>query len=152
MLSYTRYPDLDFTYFVSEGETTIENWFKTVLRYARDGMTTRELYDLRQQTNIFTNDEVGMILHQTLKDQALRPPNGKTAVIVDKAIKYGLSRMYALYAEVEDVSSTTEVFYKLDDAFDWLGDDVADRMPELRLGLAKVYSNVISEQSIADKR
>jgi hypothetical protein len=137
MISYIRYPDFDFTCFVSKGETTIENWLKTVHRYARDGMTTRELYDLRQQTNIFTNDEIGMILHQTVKDQALRPPNGKTAIAVDAAIKYGLSRMYALYAEVEDVSSTTEVFYRLDDALDWLGDDVADRMPELRLGLTK---------------
>jgi hypothetical protein len=126
MLTYTRYPDLDFTYFVSEGETNIEEWLETVLRYGRDGMTTREIYDLRQQTNVYTNDEVGLILHQTKKDQALRPPNGKTAVVVDKAIKYGLSRMYALHAEVEDVPSTTEVFYQLDEAVDWLGGDVAD--------------------------
>jgi hypothetical protein len=61
----------------------------------------------------------------------------KWTLTVDAAIKYGLSRMYALYAEVEDISSTTEVFYRLDDALDWLGDDVADRMPELRLGLTK---------------
>ena len=126
MLSYTRYPDLDFTYFVSEGETTIENWLETVHRYGRDGMTSREIYDLRQQTNIYTNDEVGMILQQTMRDQALRPPNGNTAVIVDKAIKFGLSRMYEMQAEISDVSSNTQVFYKLDDATEWLGDDVAD--------------------------
>jgi hypothetical protein len=124
MLSYTRYPDLDFTYFVSEGETTIEEWLETVRRYGRDGMTTRELYDLRPQTNIFTNDEVGMILQKTMRDQALRLPTGRTAVIVDKAIKFGLSRMYGIQAEISGVSSNTEVFYKLEDATEWLGDDV----------------------------
>lgn len=134
MLSYTRHPDLDFTYFISIGKTTIENWLETVGKYGQDGMTTLELYDLRSQTNIFTNDEVGMILQQTMKDQALRPPKGKTAVVVDKAVKYGLTRMYEMQAEIENASSTTEVFYKLDDALDWLGGDVAGCIPELRCG------------------
>jgi len=125
MLSYKRYPDFNFTHFVSEGETTIENWLETVRRYGRDGMTTRELYDLRQQTNIFTNDEIGLILKKTMRDQALRPPTGRTAVIVDKAIKYGLSRMYGIQAEISGVSSKTEVFYQLDEAIEWLGEDIA---------------------------
>ncbi len=137
MLSYTRHPDLDFTCFVSEGQTTIEEWLDVVRKYGQDGMTTREVYDLRQQTNIFTNDEIGMILQQTMKDQALRPPNGRTAVIVDKAIKFGLSRMYEILAEISDVSSNTQVFYKLDDATAWLGDDVADCTPETRLGTSQ---------------
>ena len=125
MLTYTRHPDLDFTRFFSEGETTIENWLETVQRYGKEGMTTRALYDLRQQTNLFTNEEVGSILHQTVKDQGLRPPNGKTAVLVDEAAKFGISRMYELQAELEGVSSNTQVFYSLDEALEWLGQDVA---------------------------
>ena len=124
MLSYTRHPDLDFTYVVSEGGTTIESWLETVRKYGADGMTIRELYDLRQQTNLFTNDEVGMILQQTMRDQALRPPNGKTAAVADEAVKFGLSRMYEILADVSGVPSNTQAFYKLDEAIEWLGDDV----------------------------
>jgi hypothetical protein len=134
MLSYTRHPNLDFTCFISEGETTIENWLQTIRNYGEEGMTTRELYDLRQQTNIFANDEVGRILQQTMRDQGLRPPNGKTAVVVDKAVKYGLTRMYETQAEISGVSSNTQVYYKLDDATEWLGEDVDDCVSDLCAG------------------
>lgn len=39
MLEYTRYPDDDFTWLVSKGDTTIDEWLKTVQQYGREGMT-----------------------------------------------------------------------------------------------------------------
>jgi len=125
MLSYTRHPNLDFTCFVSDGETTIENWLKTIHEYAAERMTTRELYDLRGQTNLFSNDEVGQILEIALKNRAIHEGNRKTAVVVDTISQFGLSRMYELKSEVEGVLTKTQVFYQLDDAIEWLGDDVA---------------------------
>ena len=125
MLSYTRYPDLDFTWFVSEGETTIENWIDTVHTYGKEGMTLLELYDLTRQTNLFAVEEIGKILELTLETQSLRPLNGKTAVLVDEVVKFGLSRMYEMQADAEGVSSNTQVFYHLEAAASWLGDDVA---------------------------
>jgi hypothetical protein len=125
MLTYTRFPEFDFTRFVSKGETTIEMWLQTIASYGAEGMTTRELYDLRQQTNLFSVEEISRILNQTLNDQDLRPPKGKTAVVVDEAVKFGLARMYELRAEAEDISSNTQVFLDLDQALDWLGEDVA---------------------------
>lgn len=124
MLSYWRYPDLDFSLFVSKGETSIEAWLQTIRQYGTEGMTTRELYDLRPQTNLYSNEEISAILHQTMKDQALRPPDGKTAILVDEAVKFGLARMYEMQAEVEGISSATQVFFNLDDALNWLGADV----------------------------
>jgi len=135
MLSFTRYPEIDFTWFVSKGETSIENWLQTVGYYGKEGMTTRELYDLRQQTNLFSVEDIGMILKQTIEDQALRPPNGKTAVVVDEVVKYGLSRMYEMQAEAKGVSSNTQVFYQMVTATNWLGDDVAQCVSELHGGL-----------------
>lgn len=125
MLTYTRYPEIDFTCFVSKGETTIEDWLQTITNYGAEGMTTRELYDLRQQTNLFSAEEISRLLNQTINDQDLRPPEGKTAVMVDEAVKFGLARMYEMQAEAQDVSSTTQVFLELDQALDWLGEDVA---------------------------
>lgn len=125
MLSYTRHPNLDFTCFVSDGETTTENWLKTIHEYGAERMTTRELYDLRGQTNLFSNDEVGQILEIALKNRAIHEGNRKTAVVVDTISQFGLSRMYELKSEVEGVLTKTQVFYQLDDAIEWLGDDVA---------------------------
>jgi len=132
MLSYTRHPNLDFTCFVSDGETTIENWLKTIHEYGAERMTTRELYDLRGQTNLFSNDEVGQILEIALKNQAIHEGNRKTAVVVDTISQFGLSRMYELKSEVEGVLTKTQVFYQLDDAIEWLGDDVASCISNLR--------------------
>lgn len=125
MLTYTRYPEFDFTCFVSKGETTIEDWLQAITNYGAEGMTTLELYDLRQQTNLFSVEEISRILKRTLSDKDLRPPKGKTAVLVDEAVKFGLARMYEMRAEAEDISSNTQVFLGLDQALDWLGEDVA---------------------------
>lgn len=132
MLSYTRHPNLDFTCFVSDGETTIENWLKTIREYGAERMTTRELYDLRSQSNLFSNDEVGQILEVALKNRAIHEGNRKTAVVVDTISQFGLSRMYELKSEVEGVLTKTQVFYQLDDAIEWLGDDVAGCISNLR--------------------
>jgi hypothetical protein len=125
MLTYSRHSELDFTRFVSVGGTTIDNWLETVMAYGEEGMTSRELYDLRQHTNLFTNEEIGEILNLALKNKPLHKPNRKTALLVDNPSQFGLSRMYELKSEVEGVLTRTRVFYKLDDAIDWLGKDVA---------------------------
>ena len=124
MLTYIRYPDLDFTHFVSTGDTTIDNWLETVQLYGGEGMTTRELYDLRRHTNLFTNEEIGQILKLAVKNKPLHKPNRKTALVVDNTSQFGLSRMYELKSEVEGVLTRTKVFYKLDDAIVWLGSDI----------------------------
>ena len=125
MLTYTRHPDLDFTHFVSTGDTTIENWLETVQRYGGEGMTTRELYDLRQHTNLFTNEEIGEIISLALKNKPLHKPGRKTAIVVDSPSQFGLSRMYGLKSEVEGVLTRTKVFYTMGEAVAWLGNDVA---------------------------
>ena len=124
MLSYTRYPELDFTWFVSQGETTITNWLATVRDYGAEGMTTRELYVLTQQTNLFSVEDIGQILTQTMEDQDLRLSDGKTAIVVDEVVKFGLARMYEMRAEAEGASANTQVFHHLEAAVSWLGDDV----------------------------
>jgi hypothetical protein len=129
---YTKHPLIDFTYFVSRGETTIENWLQTVINYAAEGTTTRELYDLRGQTNLFSNDEIGEILGVALKNRDIHKNNRKTALVVDNGPQYGLSRMYQLQSEVEGVLTETQVFYQLDEAIEWLGDDVAGAISEHR--------------------
>jgi hypothetical protein len=125
MLSFTRHPEIDFTHFVSIGYTTIQDWLKTVIEYGKVGMTGRELYDLRQQTNLFSVEEVGMIFQRTLKDAHLRPPDGKTAVVVDEMAKVALIKVYESQARDHKGLSNLHVFYGLGEAVEWLGHDIA---------------------------
>lgn len=137
MLSYTRYPDLDFTHFVSEGGTSIENWLQTIHSYGEDGMTSRELYDIRGQNNLFTNDEIEKILAIAVKNLAIHTNDRKTALVVENRAQFGLSRMYELKSEVEGVHTKTKVFYRMDEAMGWLGEDVAGCLSDLHTDFKK---------------
>jgi hypothetical protein len=124
MLSYTRYPDLDFTHFVSSGYTSIGDWLNTIGEYGQQGMTSRELYDLQQQSNLFSNDEIKRILDVAVANIPKHKEGRQTALVVGSPSQFGISRMYELMSEVEGVRTETQVFYKLDQAIDWLGQDV----------------------------
>jgi len=124
MLTYTKYPEHDFTLFVSKGDTTIDEWLDTVKQYGAEGMTRYEIYDLRYQTYAFSTDEIDQILSKTIRDKQLRPPEAKTAVIVDEELGYGLVRMYEIQAEISEVESDTHVYYDINAAIEWLGLDL----------------------------
>ena len=125
ILSYTKHPDHDFTHFISEDETSIKNWLETLIEYGTAGMTTREFYDLRHQTNLFSTEEIGMIINRSVMVEDLHPPNGKTVILVDNAEKYVLAELYAIQAENHERLSEVKVFFTLGEAIDWLGKDVA---------------------------
>ena len=57
---------------------------------------------------------VGLALHVTKE----------TAVLVDTAVKFGLSRVYEIQAGIHEGLSDFNVFYELDEAIEWLGQDV----------------------------
>jgi hypothetical protein len=62
MMTYTRHSEHDFTLIVSKGDTTIDEWLNTLAQYSAEGISRLELYDLREHTNLFSNDEIEMIL------------------------------------------------------------------------------------------
>ena len=88
-------------------------------------MTRYELYDLRSQAKPFSTDEIEQIVHQSLHDGPLRPPDGKTAIVVDASLKYGLVRMYEALAEREGITTETRPFYDMAEALQWHGKPIA---------------------------
>ena len=101
MISYTRHAEHDFTLFVSKGDTTIDEWLDAVARYSADGISRLELYDLREHTNLFSNEEIEKILAHAVKNTGIRPEGNKTAILVKGEAQFGLSRMYESIAMVE---------------------------------------------------
>ena len=124
MMTYTRYPEQDFTLFVSKGNTTIDEWLDTVGRYSNiEGISRLELYDMRTHTNLFSNDEIEQLLFHALDNSSIRPKNNRTALLVNQGELYGLSRMYESMTKIEGITNNdTEVFDNLEDAVEWLGE------------------------------
>ncbi|MBW1815472.1 MAG: hypothetical protein JRJ39_18135 [Deltaproteobacteria bacterium] len=123
MLAFTRYPELDFTWFVLKSDTSADEWLATLGEYANQGLTKYELYDLRKarvDIEQFTTDDIHNIV-----DIQLRPPESKTAMLAKEDVVFGLSRMYDILANMEEsITWETRVFYSLSDAVKWLGKDV----------------------------
>lgn len=61
-----------------------------------------------------------------MQDRLLRPSNGKTAIVVDESLKYGLVRMYDALAEMEGLAADTRPFFDMTKAVQWLGISIAN--------------------------
>ena len=124
MMTYSRRPKHDFTLFISEGNTTIDEWLDTVGRYSTiEGISRLELYDLRKHTHLFSKDEIEQLLLHALDNYRIRPKNNRTALLVSQGVLYGLSRMYESLTKIEGIKNNeTEVFDNLEDAVEWLGE------------------------------
>jgi len=65
-------------------------------------------------------------VHQTIQVILLCPLGGKTAIVVNETLKFGLVRMYETFAEREGIATETRPFYDLAEAAQWLGDSIAN--------------------------
>ena len=131
MMTYTRHSEHDFTLFVSKGDTTIDEWLETISRYSSDGISRLEMYDLREHTNLFSNEEIETILAHAVKNTSIRPQSNKTAILVSGEAQYGLSRMYEGIAMVEGLQKNeTMAFYKIEEAVEWLGEPAKDALKD----------------------
>jgi len=128
MIVFTRYPELEFTWFTLESNTPIDEWLATMGEYATQGLTKYELYDLRKariDVEQFTSGDIHTIVDAAGSSSNLRAPGGKTALLVKEEVVFGLSRMYDILANMEkSITWETRVFYSLSDAVAWLGDDI----------------------------
>jgi len=129
MMTYTLHSEHDFTLFVSKGDTTIDKWLDAIAQYSTAGISRLELYDLREHTNLFSNDEIEMILAHAVKNTNIRPNGNRTAILVSGEAQYGLSRMYEGIAMVEGLQNNdTMAFYNMEEAVEWLGEPAKDAL------------------------
>ena len=75
--------------------------------YGKRQPTLNEIYDFSRYLKVYADN---------------RPPNGKTAVVVEKDVHYGISRMVGMFVEFE-VPYQVEVFRSLDKACQWIDEE-----------------------------
>ncbi len=130
MLQYKRYPNLDFTWLIASKEFTLSEYFSGMEKYTREGLTKYELFDLRASFKPFKRQDIDAIVKTSVQDVDKRPPDGLSAILVDKAWKYGLIRMYSAMEELKRIPATTRAFYDLTKALNWLGPEIKELVEE----------------------
>jgi len=124
MLRFSRYPEIELTWFVMEGDTAIEEWIEVHRSYDRFGQSRLEFYDFRNVSRPFSAEEVRALVDFSVSRTHLRPPNGRTAAVVSDALRFGLARMFQLQGEIMGISWEIRAFYTIEEALDWLGSEV----------------------------
>jgi len=92
MIVFTRYPELEFTWFTLESNTPSDEWLATMGEYATQGLTKYELYDLRKariDVEQFTSGDIHTIVDAAGSSSNLRAPGGKTALLVKEEVVFG---------------------------------------------------------------
>lgn len=126
MLKYQKYDDLDFTFFVGESETSLEDWMTLLREYSEAGTTKYELYDLREVTGGLDDLDVRRIASFSEQHRDDRPPGSKTAIVVNRALNRWLVRLYSILSQVARVNWETKEFSTIHAATDWLGINLSE--------------------------
>ncbi len=111
----------DLTRIKVVGKVTADDFHKWTATYYAGPTTLLNLWDLREA-------DLSHIGSDDLIDDAERSKKfghvrqgGKTAVVSDKALEFGIARMRAVYAEIVGMPFEFQVFQSMEDALKWLG-------------------------------
>lgn len=119
-ISYTIDRTKDITTFNLSGEVYLEEFIQSLHAYIDDNPTTYEMYDVRELSGTrFSSGEVKKLTEFLQKQNAKRLPGSKTAIVVDRDIDFGLSRMISMMTD-QTVPYRIEVFRSMDAAEKWL--------------------------------
>lgn len=67
-----------------------------------------------------STDEVKGLAQRTRQISDVRK-GGKTALVFDKALEYGIGRMFEAYSDIADMPFEFKAFQNIDEAREWLG-------------------------------
>ena len=113
--------DIDLTFIKVVGKVTAEDFHAWTADYYSGPTTKLNLWDLRQaDLSAIGSDD---LLEDAVRSKKVadRRQGGKTAVVSDKALEFGIARMRAVYAEIMEMPFAFQVFQTMAEARAWLG-------------------------------
>ncbi len=103
------------------GKPTIEDSIDKIETYYAGKVTKYTLWDFTQSTSsVITNSDLRNIIKITKKYAELRR-GGKTALVFNKLLDFGLGRMFETFAQIEDMPFELRSFRNMEKALEWLG-------------------------------
>ncbi len=113
--------DNDLTIQKVIGKPTIENGINMIEAYYAGKVTKYTLWDFSQSTSsVITNSELRKIIKIIKKHADLRR-GGKSALVFNKLLDFGLGRMFETFAQIEDMPFELRSFRNMEKALEWLG-------------------------------
>jgi hypothetical protein len=112
----------DLTIFKASGEVPFGEQMN-VLKHFYEGSPTRNvIWDFVDTDKVnITNNELQAIVKYSKAHSAKRK-EGRTALVVNTKLKYGLARMASIFAEIEATPWDMKVFENMDEAIAWVSE------------------------------
>ena len=110
----------DLTIFTVIGQVT-HGEIKEVITYFYEGVTSKNvLWDLKKgKFELISNEEIQDLVNIP-KSQYMARKGGKTAIVADKDLAYGMARIYETRTQISTLPFDTKVFRTIEDAYQWL--------------------------------
>ncbi len=121
--------ELDLTQFIVEGEFAFEAQMETLRAFYEGEYTHNVLWDLRTYTGERISSRQLQRMVTYFVDHTDKRAGGKTAMVVQNDLDYGLARMGSAIAEVSQYRCEFAVFRTCEDAMDWLAGAPGTRKP-----------------------
>jgi hypothetical protein len=80
----------------------------------------KSLTDLRDTSHELVAEDIRRIAENLVTNRE-RHVDAKAAIVVSKAVSYGMSRMLQIHLDLEGMPLAFSVFYDMDEAREWLG-------------------------------
>ena len=120
-ISATFDSDTDLTLVKATGKMTAADFHSYMVQYYAGKITPLILWDLtKADLSGLTTDEIRKIAQSTREISDIRK-GGKTALVFDKTLEYGMGRMFEAYSDIADMPFEFRAFRSIDDAKKWLG-------------------------------
>ena len=119
-----QYKELDLTIHEATEQIDTHDIISLLEDFYQSRVTTYLIWDLNKGGNPeLAPDDIAKIIGISVKYGSQRK-NGKTAIVTDNDLYYGLSRMYESYSAIEpDMSLQVQVFRDFEQAIAWFGMD-----------------------------
>jgi uncharacterized protein YbgA (DUF1722 family) len=106
-----------------EGSLTFDEQITTLQEFYSADPTANVLWDFRgHKGNRISSEEVQKII-SLVKSYGNKRPKGKTALVSNKDLDFGLSRVSEAYANIENLPWEIRSFRSMDEALKWINDE-----------------------------
>jgi len=135
-----QYKDLDLTIHEATEEINTQEIISLLKDFYQNRLTTYLIWDLNKGGNPeLSPNDIMKIIGISIEYGSLRK-TGKTAIVTDNDLYFGLSRMYETYNEIEtDLSLQVQVFRNFKQALSWFGINIKDAAGEPGAGSTFPY-------------
>ncbi len=118
-------PSKHLSTFIATGKISSNEIVETVESFYKKQLSSNVLWDLRYADfeALLVSDELANIATSFTKLNLKLQRVGKTAIVAPTDLWFSLARMYAIDAEIKNLSHIIQVFRFMDEAIKWLGSE-----------------------------